>query len=85
MERARQDTQRFETALHSFGYYKATVTTTIGGHALDDPALPAIIDAAPADPPLEVAASFELGPRFQLGNGDDIHQRARRYSRPSEP
>lgn len=67
-ERARQDVARFETALHSFGYYKASVTTTIGGHKLDDPTLPAIIDQAPADPPLEVMASFDLGPRFQLGS-----------------
>jgi translocation and assembly module TamA len=66
-ERARQDTGRFETALHSFGYYKATVTTTIGGHKLDDPALPSIIDKAAADPPLEVAVAFDLGPRFKLG------------------
>lgn len=67
-ERARQDAQRFDTALQSFGYYKATVTMTIGGHKLDDPALPGIIDAAPADPPLEVVASFEPGPRFTLGS-----------------
>src|SRR3978361_871612 len=53
VERARQDTQRFETALHSFGYYKAAVTTTIGGHGLDDPVLPAMIDAAPGTPPPE--------------------------------
>src|SRR5271165_251784 len=54
-ERARRDADRFQTALRSFGYYKATVTTTIGGHPLTDPNLPAIIDAAPADPPLPVA------------------------------
>jgi translocation and assembly module TamA len=66
-ERARQDADRFETALHSFGYYKASVTTTIGGHPLDDPALPGVIDAAPANPPLEVVVSFGLGPRFKLG------------------
>jgi translocation and assembly module TamA len=66
-ERARQDADRFETALRSFGYYKATITTTIGGHKLDDPGLPAIIDAAAADPPLEVAIAFELGARFKLG------------------
>jgi translocation and assembly module TamA len=66
-ERARQDVGRLETALHSFGYYKATVTTTVAGHKLDDPALPGIIDAAPADPPLQVAVSFDLGPRFKLG------------------
>lgn len=67
IQRARQDKQRFETALHSFGYYKATVNLTIAGHALDDPSLPAIIDAAPADPPMQVVASFDLGPRFRLG------------------
>lgn len=67
-ERARQDAARFESALHSFGYYKATVTITIDGHALDDPSLPGLIDAAPADPPLKVEAAFELGPRFTLGH-----------------
>ena len=66
-ERARQDSQRFMTALHSFGYYKATVVTTIAGHPLDDPGLPSFIDAAPANPPLEVMVAFDLGPRFRLG------------------
>ena len=28
---------------------------------------PPLIDEAPADPPLEVAVSFDLGPRFKLG------------------
>ena len=67
-ERARQDADRFITALHSFGYYKATVTTTIGGHALDDSTLPGFIDSAPAKPPLQVAVSFDLGPLFKLGS-----------------
>ncbi len=67
-ERARQDTARFETALRSFGYYKATVATTIAGHVLADPTLPATIDQAPANPPLEVGVSFDLGPRFELGS-----------------
>jgi translocation and assembly module TamA len=67
-ERARQDATRFETALHSFGYYKASVATTIGGHELDDPTLPATIDEAPAKPPLEIEVAFDLGPRFQLGS-----------------
>lgn len=69
-ERARQDAARFETALHSFGYYKASVITTIGGHPLNDPTLPATIDAAPAAPPLPVVASFDLGPQFKLGKVD---------------
>ena len=67
-ERARQDALRFATALRSFGYYKATASTTIGGHRLDDPGLAATIDEAPAAPPLEVAVSFDLGPRFRLGS-----------------
>ena len=66
-ERARLDTKRFETALHSFGYYKATVATTIAGRSIDDPTLPMTIEAAPADPPLPVVAAFDLGPRFTLG------------------
>jgi translocation and assembly module TamA len=66
-ERARQDTQRFLTALHSFGYYKATVSIMIAGHPLDDLTLPTLIDDAPADPPVEVVASFDLGPQFKLG------------------
>lgn len=66
-ERARQDEERFGIALHSFGYYKATVSTTIGDHRLDDPTLAATIDEAPANPPLPVAVSFDLGPRFTLG------------------
>jgi translocation and assembly module TamA len=66
-ERARQDAGRFEAALHSFGYYKATIVTTIGGHQLDDPALATTIDDAPANPPMVVAVSFDLGPRFTLG------------------
>ncbi len=66
-ERARQDEQRFETALHSFGYYKATINITIGGHKLDDPTLFTAIDQAPANPPIPVVAKFDLGPRFKLG------------------
>jgi translocation and assembly module TamA len=67
VERARQDAGRFTTALNSFGYYKARVVTTIGGHDLDDPTLPSTIDAAPAKPPLPVMVTFDLGPRFMLG------------------
>ena len=66
-ERARRDIQRFQTALRSFGYYKASVTITIAGHRLDDPTLPTFIDDAPATPPLKVEAAFDLGPRFKLG------------------
>lgn len=68
VQRALADQQRFTTALHSFGYYKARIAITIAGHDLTDPALPTLIDDAPADPPLPVAVSFDLGPQFTLGH-----------------
>src|SRR4051812_39682473 len=67
LQRAREDEQRFRTALNSFGYYKATMTVTIAGKALDDPGLSAALEAMPANPPAPVAVSFDLGPRFKLG------------------
>ena len=36
VERARQDTDRLRTVLHSFGYYKGRVDITIAGHKLSD-------------------------------------------------
>lgn len=65
--RARDDASRFQTALSSFGYYKAATTLTIDGHPLDDPSLPDLLGKAPADPPAQVVANFELGPQFHLG------------------
>jgi translocation and assembly module TamA len=66
-ERARQDRQRFETALRSFGYYKAKVLITVDGHDLDDPTLATLLDQAPASPRVPIVATFDLGPRFRLG------------------
>lgn len=65
--RARDDTARFATALHSFGYYKGTVALTIDGHSIEDPTLPDLLDKAPEKPPVPVAVSFDLGPQFHLG------------------
>ena len=65
--RAQQDQGRFQTALNSFGYYKARIDLTIAGRALDDPGLVALLDRAPADPPVPVQASFVLGPLFHIG------------------
>lgn len=65
--RARDDRVRWETALHSFGYYKARIDLTIDGHALDDPTLPDTIDALPESSPVAVVVGFDLGPRFALG------------------
>jgi translocation and assembly module TamA len=65
--RAREDAQRFLTALHSFGYYRGTVSITIDGHPLDDPRLPDTLDAAPANAEVPVAVTLALGPLFHLG------------------
>ncbi|HLY89651.1 MAG TPA: BamA/TamA family outer membrane protein [Acetobacteraceae bacterium] len=65
--RAREDAGRFQTALNSFGYYKAIAVLTIDGHALDDATLPDTLDHAPANPPVSVVVSFDLGPLFHLG------------------
>ena len=66
-ERARQDLDRFTTALQSFGYYKARITLTIAGHSLDTPDLADTIEHMPTKPPLPVAVRFDLGPQFHLG------------------
>lgn len=65
--RAREDAGRFQTALSSFGYYKATATLTIDGHPLDDATLADTLDKAPNKPPVPVVVSFDLGPLFHLG------------------
>jgi translocation and assembly module TamA len=65
--RARQDATRFQSALNSFGFYNGRTTITIDGRPLDDPGLLDQLDNAPADPPVDVTASFELGPQFHLG------------------
>ena len=40
---------------------------TIDGHDLNDPTLPTLLDQAPASPRVPIVATFDLGPRFQLG------------------
>ena len=65
--RARDDRARFLAVLHGFGYYQGKVELTIDGHPVDDPALIDALQAAPAEPPAQVVAKFELGPLFHLG------------------
>lgn len=65
--RARDDAGRLLAAVHSFGYYAATVALTINGHPLDDPGLIDALEQAPAAPPAQVAVQVTLGPLFHLG------------------
>lgn len=67
IERARHDLGPFMAALHSFGYYKATVQITVDGRQLDAPGLADLIDHAPASSPVPVDVRFHLGPLFHIG------------------
>jgi translocation and assembly module TamA len=67
-ERARQDVDRFQTVLRSYGYYAAKADLTIAGHPIADPGLPDIISQLPAEPKAEITASFTPGTQFHLGN-----------------
>jgi translocation and assembly module TamA len=62
--RARDDSTRFLAALHSVGYYQATIGITIDGHPLDDPGL---IDALEQASTAQVNVTFTEGPLFHLG------------------
>src|SRR5215472_6340147 len=50
VERARQDVDRFQTVLQSFGYYAAKIDITIAGRPISDPALPEVLSRLPAEP-----------------------------------
>jgi len=62
--RARDDRGRLETALNSYGHYAAKVTIQIAGRSLDDPALPAALEAATA--PVPITVGIAAGPVFRL-------------------
>jgi translocation and assembly module TamA len=68
VERARQDIDRFQTVMRSFGYYAAKADLTVAGHPVTDPALPDIISQLPAEPKAEITASFAPGTQFHLGS-----------------
>ncbi|MGD0960301.1 MAG: BamA/TamA family outer membrane protein [Methylomonas sp.] len=65
--RAKQDQERFISALQSRGYYQGKALVRITGHTLDDPDLFESLNDAPADPPAQVTVSFELGPQYYWG------------------
>jgi translocation and assembly module TamA len=65
--RAKEDVGRLETVLQSFGYYQSKVSVAIAGHALADPALPALLDKIPQGTPVAVKVAVQTGPLFHLG------------------
>lgn len=63
--RAREDMDRLQAALESRGYYAGQIRISVLGRPLDDPALPDLLDRAPATP-VPVAVEARTGPRFHL-------------------
>ena len=70
VSRANQDIQRFETVLHSFGYYQGNVAVAIDGMPLDDPTLPATLEAVPQGKSVAIEAKPVLGPLYHLRHID---------------
>jgi translocation and assembly module TamA len=66
LARARADQKRLQTVLDSFGHYDGEVRITILDHALDDPALPPLLDTADAHKPVPVAVDLAPGPLYHL-------------------
>ncbi|MGH7154877.1 MAG: autotransporter assembly complex protein TamA [Acetobacteraceae bacterium] len=64
--RARQDRDRFQTAMQSFGYFRGQVDIRIDGRPIDDPDLLPMLTEAPANPPAAVIATFDPGPQFHI-------------------
>ncbi len=65
--RARDDEKRLTTALESRGYYAGSIHVAILGHPLNDPALPDLLQQAPAATPIPVRVTVDRGPVFHLG------------------
>ena len=55
-------------ALRSRGFYGATVTATIAGQSVDDPAALDAIEARPEDQPVPLAFTVETGPVYKVAN-----------------
>lgn len=64
--RARQDAGSLRTALDSFGYYQAHIDIGVDGRALDDPALPDHLAAAPQGLAVPVTVAIDKGALFHL-------------------
>lgn len=65
--RAQADTGQFAVVLHSLGYDAGTVTVTIDGMALNDPALFDRLAQAPAGEPAKILITAQKGSVFHLG------------------
>ena len=65
--RAKNDYDRVQTVLQSFGYYKATVTITVDGIPVNDTSLAEKLDQVPSGQSVETKIAIDKGPLFRLG------------------
>ncbi|HEY1506610.1 MAG TPA: BamA/TamA family outer membrane protein, partial [Stellaceae bacterium] len=64
--RAKNDYDRVQTVLQSFGYYQATVTITVDGASVNDTSLADKLDKVPSGQPVEAKVAIDKGPLFHL-------------------
>jgi len=64
--RATGDVQRLSSVLNSFGYYRPALVITIEGRALDDGALPPLLDQIPQGTAVNVQVAIDEGPLYRL-------------------
>ncbi len=64
--RAQQDIGRLETVLQGLGYYQGKITITVDARALDDPDLPAAMEALPKETSSAVNIAVVPGPLYHL-------------------
>lgn len=67
IKRAQADIARLQTAMDSFGYYQNKVSIVTEGLSVDNPALPARLDALPAGSSVAVTVTVTPGPLYHLG------------------
>src|SRR4051812_37785437 len=65
--RARSDIARVQTALDSFGFYQNSVNITVADQPLEDPELPARLDAMAPGVAVTVKIAVVMGPLYHLG------------------
>jgi len=64
--RAKNDYDRVQTVLQSFGYYQATVNITVDGTPVNDTSLADKLDAVPSGQAVEAKIAIDKGPLFRL-------------------
>ena len=67
ISRARSDIARVQTALDSFGFYQNSVNITVADQPLEDPELPARLDAMAPGAAVTVKIAVTMGPLYHIG------------------